>query len=426
MVSNLFRYLMRTLKIKILLTCMTAWNYFFWRFSMTKRFSVWVFVVCLILLGSVDCFRFRKVYIGTNSGVDYYTEFNAATLFGDMRMTSIIDSVNMDDHLNLASVIDDIDILYLLPGNTPFDRSAEMGDLINQFVSDGGLLVYTSDINNIRAQDVTSWFQNDLFDIHSYKSPNIIDAYYIQPNKKTVFGSRYYGNYHTNYIAQATPNSVQTSFGRLVDNHWGAPFQRFVDNFYWIQPDTFHMALDEINEEYCMFKREGSYGGYLDTACWLFNFPHGQGHIVQIAVSLESPEVLYTNFIGRFKGIIEGIVGLQLEDTQFENHSQNVILRDKRVTQSYRSFSSNTDKWDNLLYDLSKTANVFLWDNLRQIEDFIELQNITNASALVANDLYFNAAYTKDINNLNFAYEDFIREGGNMVCNIVYIVSINN
>ena len=395
---------------------------------MTKRFSFWFFVITLsLLIASVDCFRFRKVYLGLNKDVAIITQNNAVNLFNAIRMTSITNIVDMDDHLNLASVIDDVDILYLLPGDSPFSRSTEMGNLINQFVSDGGLLVYTSDINSIRAQDVSTWLQNDLFNVTSYKSYNSIYNYYIPPSdtKKSVFGYRNYGYFHTSYIAQATENSLQTSFGRLVDNHWGTNFQHFADNFYWIYPDTFQMALDEINEEYCMFKREQSYDGYLDTACWLFNFPHGEGHIVQIAVSLESPVVLESKFIYRFIGVIEGIVGLQLEETQFENHSQNVILRGKPTSsRKSRSSSSYTDKWDNLLYDLSKTANVFVWDNPRQIEDFIELQNITNASAFVANDLYFNIALKKDYNILNFAYEDFIRDGGNMVCLIQIFIFI--
>jgi len=354
-------------------------------------------------------------YLGVDDNVLIDDINNLGNLLVQLPNVDYRGRVNISDE---AAVLDVLSIgmqaLVLCPGNTDFLVTPSIIDLISLFVGNGGLLIYSANEGDIRAQQVSSWFPSisSLLDVQSSKSP-------VDYNTLKYW---YYPFYNYNqYRAYATNESLTTSFGRISDGEygfWGTPFHWFSHPLYWINNDTYHMRLTPQNEEYCMFKRIGNYSNSVDVnACWIFNFPYQQGKIVELGFALTHTNFTELDFLDYYEkktfGALTAAFGQLLEDYLFETKYRNILVGKPNFSYPFGK------AFNNVLYDLSLISNVYV---VRDEYDFAIMQQLTNADAyVVPYDINFEKSVSKKFSSYYPIYDirDFVLDGGNVVCILI-------
>ena len=301
----------------------------------------------------------------------------------------------------VSEAMTDMHALYLCPGNTKFTVSGLIIFLIENFVQNRGILLYSSSEGDNRSQEVSIWLNDPIIQTTSISTNFTVNTYYTTNSKIRQYSN--FGTYNEQYRGKATNESLTTAFGRGSRKQGGLPWQWFSPDMYWISGYNRAMILTPSNEEFCMFKREGPYGFYFSTleTCFLFSFPHGSGYVVELSTNFTN-DVLNEVFIGTNIRIIE--TALQLNDYH--------PTKDLDVILSY--YSLLDEKFTNLAYDLSTGANVFVWRNFYDDSEFYRLLSLTGANTLFIGDArLYREEYTLRNGDL---YEQFVNNGGNIVC----------
>jgi hypothetical protein len=151
-----------------------------------------------------------------------------------------------------------------------------------------------------------------------------------------------------------------------------------------------------------MFQREGFYyyqsnfTGYYDEGCWVFAFPEGQGHVVEISMSFETLNVMALPFTDRFIGVVAAAVGLSLRTREkFSPKPSSVILKYQprfypwieEEEPVYGGNGNGNENFVNVAYDLSLANNVFVWRETKNTRQLGRLRSLTGAQSLVLLDL---------------------------------------
>ena len=377
-------------------------NYFFfmcWSKSLLISFCYLV-IFCFVSVHAISGPK-AITYMGVDDNVDPAVVSQLQGILRNIPQVEYIGTLSMGNFTDIQMALNSgMQALVLCPGDSPFLTSTQIETLISDFVTGGGLLMYTANSGDVRAQQVSTWFSDisGLLNIQSTKSP--LNINYLSEYNLYGFPA---------YVAYPTNESLTTSFGRIDSEYlWGNPFHWFPDPLYWIYNDTYHMQLTPQNEEYCMFRRNGYYYNSVDeNACWLFNFPYQQGKIVELGFSLT--ELNFSEYLSnipefRVYGAISASIGQLIEELLFETKSRNIMVR-----REYNPFSSEyTNAFKNILYDLSLISNVYI---NRYPPDFATIQYLTNADAYVITPWGASEYYNiKKRESGNFFYDlrDFV------------------
>lgn len=357
------------------------------------------FVLLLVsLFGFVISFNQVPVFVGYNSGVTEDARNTAMNLFNVKLLSTFARELDMDDENAIADAINlfDMEVLFLCEGTTSFPTSVAVSNLINTFVMNGGILLYTASSNDLRSNEVSIWLNNPMFDVSSSATPYDISYYYFNT-------ARYYGSYYANTRAQSTYDSLLSTFGRIdyylssqgeytSENTWGLPFRQLSPDMYWIEDNQRRMELTPENEEYCMFVNNPSVGG---QNCWLFQFPHGVGYAIEFASQISSLNFFSLEFTDRLLAIIEAAVFSKREQEMFPSKGESVVV----VPEEYGKILAH-----NIVYDLNLKFDVYLANRFELFPTFLSLSNSdTLAFTYVASD------------QLSDVF-DFAQNGGNVVC----------
>ena len=115
------------------------------------------FVLLLVsLFGFVISFNQVPVFVGYNSGVTEDARNTAMNLFNVKLLSTFARELDMDDENAIADAINlfDMEVLFLCEGTTSFPTSIAVSNLINTFVMNGGILLYTASSNDLRSNEV--------------------------------------------------------------------------------------------------------------------------------------------------------------------------------------------------------------------------------------------------------------------------------
>jgi len=362
----------------------------------------------LLFLGS-DGAPISNVYIGFNSGSSVMIREQFYGLFMERVDTALAHYLNMDDFTAVQQAMEDMDVLFLCPSDTDMNRSPAMRQLMDDFVSGGGVIIYSAFELDKRAEDVSIWLNDPKIMVQSVKTPKDIDEYYFPITGKSVALK----NLNNFYSAKPTNQSLTTTFARLHNDLWGTTYKTFVDPLYWLPSNTRQMILTPANEEFCMFKRNGELPGINDfgDTCWVFDFPHGQGHVVEIAADRSEDYWDFTGGADDFLGILRAAVALRLETTLFPPKERNIVVK-----------RTHGSRWMNLLYDLATDSNVYVWGGDNAEYPFERFLDLTGANSLVVPQFLMYQLARKADYSIRYSrqYEEFIRNGGNMVYPVQY------
>ena len=375
---------------------------------MSGRLYVTAFLLFFAFLEPINATGPKlKTFVGIDSNQDFSFLTPLSNLLDKVPQAEEFNLVDISNVTDVSAALDfGMQVLFMIPGDVPFNTSPEIEGLLSNFVSNGGLLIYTASETNSRAQQVSTWFPafSELLNVNSTRS----SFDYVTLN--SMFGP--FNPYFTEYFGTASNESLTTSFGRIDSEFsmWGNSFHWFSDSLYWLPNTTYHMQLTPQNEEYCMFRRNGYYYNAVDeNACWLFNFPVGEGKIVEIAFTLEDFTGIYYEE-RKLTGVIQAAFGQLLEEQMFDFKDRSIIVRYAENESYFQKIAHR-----NVLYDLSLISNVYI---NRYPPDFATIQYLTNADAYVITPWGASEYYNiKKRESGNFFYDlrDFVLDGGNIV-----------
>ena len=354
--------------------------------------------------------QISNVYIGNHPNLSTdvfntaFTLFDKKILFTEPFELDLMNITEIDNAIHGK-----MDILFLCEGDYGISINSEMSNLMNEFVSQGGIIMYTSSFTEARSTEVSIWLNNPVINVSSTEtSQNINQFYYV------IEAEREYFQPDGTFRAQATDESLNTSFARIdfsgmytwlesggmynVYNTWGLPFKRIPPDMYWIESYQRQMNITSENEQYCMFKRKAFSSGTIDIdeACWLFNFPHNSGYVIEIGTRFHNSLVFEQSFIDRTINSIGAAVGLHESQNTFEEHDTKIILlspQDLLAVSEYQFYQN----FANILYDMSLYFDVYFASHFDELSRLLE---ITDAVSVVINKLSYQ--YTDDFAGLVF------------------------
>ena len=363
------------------------------------------------------------MFIGYDSNVDPVVLANAQALFLKVHFVKS-ETFEVTNATGMATALSDAELVYLCPSTSPMILTALSIQLLDEFVLSGGVLLYPAGFNDTRSHEVAVWLQDPLLQVNSTTFGFDIDQIYNGSPRYPLSNLNPYDN---PLVALPTNQSLKTAFGRITPEHqFGLPFQWFSDTLYWVKDNTHHMILTPDNRQYCMFQRDGLYSYYeslptnrkrddifgtLDEACWVFNFPHGDGRVVEISMSFRTADVMSLQFTERFIGVVAAAVGLtERAQEKFVSKPNDVLLKYKPepvtggmggrdvsgpnlLNDLYaRSLPSGpapvgNGGFGNVAYDLSLTNNVFVWRKTNRLNELKRLRALTGAESFVMLDM---------------------------------------
>ena len=326
-------------------------------------------VTALLCLSFCSCQKV-KVFIGGNPTPSPDTLNASVELLQNRIPLAVVGGViNIYSFSEIENAINDGMQALLIcseDGSVSFDNN--VADLIDSFVLNGGILIYSASDLDSRAEQASIWLSDPLLNVTSTKPDTSPD--YL-PFLSYVYGF----NYLAEYVSFLTKQAISSSFARIANppfNNWGSNYHWLTSVMYWVDNYTYQMELTELNEQYCMFKREMPYiGAVLDEACWVFNFPHGDGYVVELAFSFSDPGFFNEDFSSRTISLVEAALGQYLEEDLFETFDNSVILYYPSPFYNYQP----DDSFKNIGYDLSLVSNVYVFGVLQYP------YNILNVSA---------------------------------------------
>ena len=366
-------------------------------------------ILLAILVLSVRARGLTQVWIGWDENVTPFVVNQSLSLFQSIPFVNPT-LFNVTDDVEVANALSNAEVVYLCPSFLPITLSPINSVLFSGFVSSGGIVIYPAGFNDTRSRDVAGWLQKPVLQVESIKFSANIDQIYSYPYR--VRGSL--GDpYANHYVALPTNQSLNTTFGRISPEHqFGLPFQWFSDNLYWVNDNIHHMILTPENREFCMFQRNGTYQyqsryilyGSLNEACWVFNFRHDFGYVVEISMSFETPTAVNLPFTERFIGVVAAAVGQSKRAMEkFDPKPNNVLLKYKSQfvpvpvvlnpkiggSQSLTGRGGGSGPaslnefgvFANVAYDLSLLNNVFVWRRTEQPRELERLLSLTGAKS---------------------------------------------
>ena len=359
---------------------------------MATNLVVSFFVVAFVF--SVSGQPLTSVYIGVDEASSSFSQANFLEILTNISF--VVPSIlNMDNVTAVSEAMSIMDVLILCPGPVPFTQP--VGALVEQFVNDGGVLIYTSDVTGARANQVSQWFSAPEMDVTAISSVYTVDEYY------SIFieGSRGYFDYYNYYQGLPNSESLSSSFSRLsgISNKWGLPFKHFAPKMYYVDGSTYRMSQTSLNEPFCLFESGRN--------CWLFQFPRGAGFVIAIPFTFATPDALSELFVQRAAGFVAAACAANLEQEAFPLQNYPVLL------QSY-----TYGDWNNLVYDLSLISDLYVWHDPNALTI---MEEVLNRSSAVLRHFYYYEPIEYDgpifypLQTFNGAnYRDFVSSGGNI------------
>lgn len=266
-----------------------------------------------------------------------------------------------------------MDILYLMPGSVAFDNAA--GVIVNQFVSTGGVLLYTAGFSDTRAMQVAEWLGDAKMNVQTFPYGSGLNSYYNTPYRYQQYNSPFAPKYR----GSATNQSLSTTFSRMLGNtnFWGAQAKSFANDLYYLGNTTYRMTMDEENQPFCLFATPYEYNiasSYsASNDCWVFSFPHVSGYAVALPFTFSDPDMyLYQDFVRRALSVVAAASSLKVEPSLFLPKPQNIVINSDKY--------QNNNNFENLVFDLALVSNVYLGNSLEQTS---RLQNLTEPVAVV-------------------------------------------
>ena len=386
-----------------------------------------------------------KEWVGRDANVLPQVLANAVELFSVRIPFAKATVFDVNDAVQTSTALLSAEVVYLCPSNISMALSSENIVLLQQFVFNGGILIYPAGFNDARSKDVSGWLNETILLVNSSKSAVDVDRLYYPylPEDRGNFLNRYLNP----HVALATNQSLFTAFGRISpNNQFGLPFQWFSGDLYWVKDNIHHMILTAENRKYCMFQREGTYafssGGVSDTslfvlgdydeACWVNDFPLGRGHVVETSITFETSSALDDPFAQPFIGAIAAAVGLvQRVEENFLPKANNVLLKYRaqyipivggmekrpRDLEAFPPIAApRNGDFVNLAYDLSLTNTVFAWKRTDNLDELRRLRSLSGAESFVLSDLS-SPLFGKGPIASPFLgyYADMITKGDNLV-----------
>ena len=368
-------------------------------------------LVLFVTLTLVSSQPFVKVYIGYDDNTLAGAVESAQHLFDEEIYYTVSDTVDLSDPDDVTSAIEDMDVLFLTSGTQDFDTDSITEMAINSFISSGGILIYSADSGNLRSAQVSSWLEDTKLSVMSVKAAQTVYQYYQNYGSRSYnYATKSSNQQYSQFRAAATMASVGTSFGSSGRFHSDYNIQSFAPDLYWINDKNRGMILDSTNREYCMFIRQGYYGGlYYYETCFLFSFPHGNGYVVELSADFSNIDIFDVEFTNTTIRAIEGAIRL---NKAFVPHEKSVILS------TYYHNSNEYFSFVNLVYDLSQKFNVYLWHSFDRYE-LDDLLALTYADTIIVDQIKMSQPLTKGMPMSAFSngmlYKEFIEDGGNMV-----------
>ncbi len=382
-----------------------------------RAFVLFCVIFWVLQTQSTSTRGLTKVWIGYDENVLPVVLNNTVELFTRVHFTQTTTFL-VNNSTQVASALADAEVVYLCPSTDNMLLSPLSISLLDQYVQTGGVLLYPAGFNDTRSWQVSEWFQKPLLRVNSSMFSYDIEQMY----RGAPRGPGQLDPYYNPLVALPTNQSLFTAFGRISPEHqFGLPFQWFSDNLYWVKDNIHHMVITPQNRDFCMFHREGTYSygyntylkkrdvtnGQYNEACWVFDFNHGMGHVVEISMAFETPDALSLQFVERFVGVVSAAVGLsQRSQSKFIPKPNDVLLqyraeipyyggskRDLHEGDSTRTLPAPTGyrngQFGNVAYDLSLTNDVFVWRRTDRLQQLERLRALTGAPSFTLLDIGF-------------------------------------
>ena len=306
---------------------------------------------------------FTNVFVGFDEHTSTDQQANLLVILDKIPFT-IPHPLNMSNFEAIEDALaDPSSVLFLCSSFVPMNRSEQMSQLISTFVDFGGTIIYTAGSGDTRSADTAVWLNESLLLVHSARTDFSYAGYeyYLGVDKLRGY---------------PTSESFLTSFGRTYRGSWGTPFSRYADPVYWFSGGTHHMGIDINNENYCMIRRSGALPYLSEDSCWVFSFPFGEGHVVELAADFANSDLdLEDESTKPFMLMLASAVGIHLTEILFPPKSQNIVLLDGYLGSAQQA----------IFYDLAQNSNVYLWDGF-DIQTLYSILDMTQSEAIVVAD----------------------------------------
>lgn len=353
------------------------------------------------------------VYVAYDDNVNASAIDAGMALFRTKIKYTTATSLDISSEAAVSEAMIDMQALFLCSGNTPFVVTVPIVTMIQSFVQNGGILLYSSGEEGLeRSFQVASWLGDPKIETTSTSSFYTVNYYYSQIERTRNYWYNLNFGFQQ-YRGAATNQSLHTAFGRSSINQAGLPWQWFAPDMYWVDEYTKGMVLTPSNEEYCMFKREGDYGFFSNSdTCYLFAFPHGSGYAVEISTTFTNENIFDKDFITTNIRIIEAALRLN----EYHPAKQFDVILSYYI--NYGGYGENDD-FTNVAYDLATGANVFVWRNYRDLNELSTLLALTSGNTLFIRHAQTLEVSKKDYYGLillnDYYYQQFVDNGGNLV-----------
>lgn len=408
----------------------------------------------------------QQLYIGYNTDcenqVDHLKGLLQKIPFVNVSTVDIDNTTDFTQALNSG-----MQILYMTPGNQNFTNNNSLE--IQQFVSNGGILIFSAGFNDTRSKQISSstWLNDSRLNVETFPYQDDYSFYDFVGYNYSF--NRNYGDLHPGYRGYATPPSLFTTFGRLLGrtNLWGSPVKQIAPTLYFLPNETYRMYMKTNTiSDYCMFSSlfydPFLRNGYRD--CWVYNFNYSSGHVVALPFTFHNQSLSIDDlFVKRALSVVAAACSINIENVLFPNTTskdKNIVL--SQIT-SPRFFLEERMVIDNFYYnyynyalqdlafELSLVGNVYIMDYYNNYNFTIyDLIAATQADTIVLGKPYsFNITYFLDQNkniilidqggnHLNDVYSyvylydnsegDYYLYGPNLIPNLppAFLLSLNN
>jgi len=307
--------------------------------------------------------------------------------------------LNLTDSAAVSAILPDVDVLILCPG---FVNITTNNTAIVNFVNKGGTLIFTSGMGDNRAKQVSEWFSYPALNVETYYPYYDIDYYYYYSNQY------YYSPFDGVFKGKPLDESLRTTFGRIMGNHWGLPFKQIPPNLYYVNGSTYLMEENASNDAHCLFR---SFNG----VCWIFDFQVGNGHIIALPFTFDTN----MNFgSSRAAAVLAAACGTVLEQKVFPKTGIPIMVQEFRDLTELLSY----DDWADLIFEVGLYGDPYVF---RTVPQFDTMQAYLNPSVVVLNHLkgVLGAPPAKKMQSRvveyptyygGYYYYNFIQAGGNI------------